>query len=176
MALRAVPEHPKFAALKAELKLSKFQALGLLEALWHFTGRFAPRGNIGKFTDRQIEAWLEWAGDPGVAVAALVESGWLTRHPDYRLLAWQWGHWSGLSKRSRRWIAIRASGGEVTRELRIRIYERDGWMCRRCKSVDDLTIDHVFPISLGGLTIEENLQTLCRRCNASKKDRVEGGA
>lgn len=92
MALRAVPEHPKFAALKASLGLTKFQTLGLLEALWHFTGRFSPRGNVGRFTDLQIEAWLEWNGDPGKALEGLVSSGWLDRDEEHRLVVHDWSH------------------------------------------------------------------------------------
>lgn len=92
MALRAVPEHPKFAALKAELQLTKFQALGLLEALWHFTGRFAPRGNIGRFSDRQIETWLEWSGDSGAAIQALTATGWIDPDDDHRLVIHDWHH------------------------------------------------------------------------------------
>lgn len=92
MALRAVPEHPKFAALKAELKLSKFQALGLLEALWHFTGRFAPRGNIGRFTDRQIETWLEWEGEEGAAIQSLTATGWIDPDNVHRLVIHDWHH------------------------------------------------------------------------------------
>ncbi len=31
-----------------------------------------------------------------------------------------------------------------------------------------LEVDHIVPISKGGLTIEDNLQTLCWKCNRSK--------
>lgn len=90
MALRAVPEHPKFARLKKELGLSKYQAIGLLEALWHFTGKFALRGNIGKFTDAEIEAWIEWSGLEGAAVKALTVSGWLDASHEHRLVVHDW--------------------------------------------------------------------------------------
>jgi hypothetical protein len=90
MALRAVPEHPKFARLKRTLRISKFEALGLLEALWHFTGKFAPRGNVGKFTDLEIEDWLEWNGDPGFAVKGLIASGWLDESKEFRLVVHDW--------------------------------------------------------------------------------------
>lgn len=90
MALRAVPEHPKFAALKMCLGIPKFEALGLLESLWHFTGKFAPRGNVGKFTNAQIEAWLEWRGAPGAAIEALVESGWIDKSEEFRLAVHDW--------------------------------------------------------------------------------------
>lgn len=90
MALRAVPEHPKFAALKLELSVSKFEALGILEALWHFVGKFTPRGNVGKFTDKQIEAWIEWTGEPGRLVQALTETGWIDLSADHRLIIHDW--------------------------------------------------------------------------------------
>lgn len=90
MALRAVPEHPKFAALKATLSLRKYPALGILEALWHFTGKYTPQGNIGKFKDAEIEAWLEWDGESGALVSALVATGWLDTSTEHRLLVHDW--------------------------------------------------------------------------------------
>jgi hypothetical protein len=90
MALRAVPEHPKFARLKRELSLPKCHALGLLEALWHFTGKFAPRGNVGKFTDAEIESWVEWEGPTGAAIAGLVAAGWLDVSAEHRLVVHDW--------------------------------------------------------------------------------------
>ncbi len=32
-------------------------------------------------------------------------------------------------------------------------------------------VDHIVPWSKGGKTVPENLQMLCRRCNALKSDR-----
>ena len=90
MALRAVPDHPKFANLKSMLGLPKGAALGWLEALWHFTGRFTPQGTIGKYTDQAIEAWVEWDGTPGKLVAALIETGWLDVDCDHRILVHDW--------------------------------------------------------------------------------------
>jgi 5-methylcytosine-specific restriction enzyme A len=40
--------------------------------------------------------------------------------------------------------------------------------CSICKVTKDLTVDHIIPLSSGGLTVESNLQVLCRRCNSSK--------
>ena len=90
MALRAVPEHPKFADFKTRLNLPKAVALGYLECIWHFTGRFTPQGNIGKYSDASIEAWCEWPGEPGVLIEALTESRWIDRDPDHRLLIHDW--------------------------------------------------------------------------------------
>lgn len=54
--------------------------------------------------------------------------------------------------------------------LRADIYARDGRKCVYCASTDDLTIDHRTPEMRGGTHEPENLQTACRRCNASKRD------
>ena len=88
--LRAVPDHPKFAGLKARLGKGKGETAGYLETTWHFTGRFTPRGNIGKYTDAQIEGWIEWPGEPGELIDALVAERWLDRDPVYRLIVHDW--------------------------------------------------------------------------------------
>ena len=58
-------------------------------------------------------------------------------------------------------------------ELRHKIFVRDGYRCRECgkgKKETSLEIDHIFPISKGGPSTEENLQVLCTQCNRDKKD------
>jgi hypothetical protein len=90
MALRAVIEHPKFAHLKDILKEPRAHCLGYLEAIWHFTGRFTPRGNIGKYSDSQIEAWVEWHREPGELISALKISGWIDCDETHRLIIHDW--------------------------------------------------------------------------------------
>jgi 5-methylcytosine-specific restriction endonuclease McrA len=48
------------------------------------------------------------------------------------------------------------------------IFDKDGGMCRNCGSWDDLTIDHIIPLTKGGTNDVDNLQTLCRKCNQKK--------
>ncbi|XP_039797997.1 uncharacterized protein LOC120663032 [Panicum virgatum] len=45
---------------------------------------------------------------------------------------------------------------------------RDEFTCQYCSSRDNLTIDHVIPISRGGKWEWENLVTACSRCNSRK--------
>lgn len=71
--------------------------------------------------------------------------------------------------------------GERARFKRIEIYERDRWICKLCgKKVNkDLpssdpmgaTLDHIIPLSKGGLHIRENVQLAHRTCNSLKGDR-----
>ncbi|PWZ15549.1 hypothetical protein Zm00014a_043549 [Zea mays] len=48
------------------------------------------------------------------------------------------------------------------------ILYRDDFTCQYCSCGDDLTIDHVIPISRGGKWEWENLVTACARCNSRK--------
>lgn len=58
--------------------------------------------------------------------------------------------------------------------LREKIKNRDSFSCKICGlSITDeknllLEIDHIVPLAKGGITSEENLQTLCWKCNRSK--------
>lgn len=56
----------------------------------------------------------------------------------------------------------------VPPETRAFIFERDGFRCAWCGGTEDLTVDHIYPRSLGGAHTEDNLQALCRSCNSSK--------
>jgi 5-methylcytosine-specific restriction endonuclease McrA len=57
-------------------------------------------------------------------------------------------------------------------KVRLAIYERDGWVCRLCGASEPLSLDHIWPWSLGGSDEPENLQTLCLPCNVRKGARV----
>lgn len=62
----------------------------------------------------------------------------------------------------------------MTTALRGQIKERDHHACVTCGvslAVEPhllLEVDHILPVSRGGLSVPENLQTLCWRCNRSK--------
>lgn len=59
--------------------------------------------------------------------------------------------------------------------VRARVFERDGFRCRRCGRGPQecpLVVDHIVPVVKGGSNDEANLQTLCADCNAGKFDRA----
>ena len=66
----------------------------------------------------------------------------------------------------------------MTKKMREFIKKRDNYTCRICGNSTHvepnllLEIDHIIPVSKGGRTVEDNLQTLCWKCNRSKSDKI----
>lgn len=66
----------------------------------------------------------------------------------------------------------------MTKKLREFIKERDDFTCCNCGNSTHeepnllLEIDHIVPVSKGGCTEEENLQTLCWKCNRAKSNKI----
>jgi hypothetical protein len=66
----------------------------------------------------------------------------------------------------------------MTTKLRSQIKNRDGFKCCNCGiGISDepnllLEIDHIIPLSKGGMTSIDNLQTLCWKCNRTKGSKV----
>lgn len=75
------------------------------------------------------------------------------------------------------------NGAWIKREARLKLYERDGWVCQICfESVNkgewsadplDPTLDHIMPRSKGGGHEPENLRTAHWVCNGRRGDRTE---
>lgn len=57
----------------------------------------------------------------------------------------------------------------VTKRTRFEVLRRDDYTCRYCRSkANEITIDHVVPIALGGSDDPNNLVAACRDCNYGK--------
>lgn len=70
----------------------------------------------------------------------------------------------------------RETGRDPSLRLRWRVLQRDRFSCRACGASPaltlgvDLHVDHIVPWSKDGLTVIENLQTLCSTCNLGKSN------
>lgn len=113
----------------------------------HVTDEFADPGHADDLLD--AEWWIEDGDDYELATHS--RSG-------YRL--WDFGP-LGYAARP----AIRQA-------LRLAVYERDGFACLHCGTTERLSLDHIYPYSLGGRETLDNLQTLCRSCNSRKGAKV----
>lgn len=76
---------------------------------------------------------------------------------------------SRYSVQGRRWRKVCAT-----------VRERDGETCQECGATEDLTVDHIIPVSTfttadlaaGRQYDLDNLRVLCRSCNGRKQDRL----
>jgi hypothetical protein len=66
------------------------------------------------------------------------------------------------------------NGHNIPGPLRETVFARDGGKCVRCFSDQDLTVDHIFPQSIGGTHAITNLRCMCRSCNSARP--VQGQA
>lgn len=66
----------------------------------------------------------------------------------------------------------------MTAKFRERIKSRDNYTCQQCsvalaeQPLLLLEVDHIIPVSRGGMSTAENLQTLCWRCNRTKSNKL----
>lgn len=56
----------------------------------------------------------------------------------------------------------------------LKVFARDEYRCVRCGTRENLTVDHIHPVSKGGSNAMDNLQTLCGSCNSRKGAKIIG--
>lgn len=94
--IRGTTEDPRFLTL-AEMIGGRLRAAGVITLLLDLAGRYdgpafpcCRDGNVGRFTDEEIAAFLGWDGDPGALIGALVRSRWLQPMDGVRLYLVGW--------------------------------------------------------------------------------------
>jgi len=56
-------------------------------------------------------------------------------------------------------------------DIRKKIFDRDGRVCKHCQTTKNLTLDHIIPVSKNGKDNLCNLQVLCKSCNSKKSNK-----
>lgn len=69
-------------------------------------------------------------------------------------------------------VSYRASVAYDYQKHRSFVYQRDGHRCVYCGAHQNLSLDHVVPLSRGGSNDLDNLATACRSCNSQKSNRT----
>jgi 5-methylcytosine-specific restriction endonuclease McrA len=68
----------------------------------------------------------------------------------------------------------RENGGTLSANIIEILMDRQKGQCRYCTAVlskGNRHLDHIYPISRGGVNTDDNVQLLCRFCNLSKSDK-----
>lgn len=61
------------------------------------------------------------------------------------------------------------------RKLREKVLIRDAYTCYYCGQEAN-TVDHIIPVSKGGISSDDNLIAACQRCNGGKSNRIAPGS
>ncbi len=57
---------------------------------------------------------------------------------------------------------------QISQDVKTAVWQRDGGRCRQCGAQQYFEFDHIIPFSKGGASTVNNVQLLCRICNAKK--------
>lgn len=109
---REARNHSKMKRLCRRLDIPLYQAMGIMESLWHVTAIEAWRGDIGKLSNEDIALSLDYRGDENALIDALVSCGWLDESKEHRLLVHDWKEHAdnAVQKKARRAIESGQSG------------------------------------------------------------------
>jgi len=70
--------------------------------------------------------------------------------------------------KARRYARKKNAEGFHTFEEWQELLKKYGWKCAHCGAENDITKDHIIPLSENGTDYIDNIQPLCRSCNSKK--------
>ena len=105
-------------------------------------------------------------------VMAKIERNWNIKNPGKkkkRIALWAKEHPEETkAKYNRRRARLLGNGGSFSGEEWMELCKKHNHKCVCCNKCRKLEADHVIPLIFGGTNNIENIQPLCRSCNATK--------
>lgn len=145
-----------------EINISDERLFENLMLLWEYYGRQPRRAELARLPSR------------------ISQGAYRRRFPSWMDALTQFVAYAN-SKDTRPPNPAEAAGGHRTSRdpslrMRFRVLKGDNFSCRACGASPALTpglslhVDHIKAWSVGGETVDENLQTLCEPCNLGKSN------
>lgn len=72
---QSLRNHPKVKKAARIAGINEFEMIGRLHCLWWWALDYAPDGNLTNYSDDDIEAAVDWQGQPGLFARALIDCG-----------------------------------------------------------------------------------------------------
>lgn len=128
------------------LDIPSYAAIGILESLWNLCAREAPQGNIGKLNDADIADAIGWDRTPKDLIDGLVESGWLDRSNEFRVIVHDWrDHADDAVDNALARAHLRYADGSIPRMNRLSKNEREQLISLYLQSVRTETHEKPLP-------------------------------
>lgn len=169
------------AAKPSSERLSRKEAIAQgLRKYWPITvcgaGHDAMRRVSGPCVTCELVAKRKWKSSFPEIAKRSSHSEWAKKNPDrHRQNSAKWikaNPWYAVASVNARRVKKRGAAGNYTKGDIDAILVRQGGICASCGSDQRLEVDHIVPISKGGSNWPENLQVLCRGCNARKSSKT----
>lgn len=113
----------------------------------------------------------KWAKDNREKRRAIVKKNDLKYKEKYSLRSkiYLQNHPELVAERNhKRRMKIITNGGNFTAKEWILLCEVNAYLCNICRQHKKMTVDHIIPLSKGGINSIENIQPLCATCNRTK--------
>lgn len=85
------------------------------------------------------------------------------------------GREAAIRRRHVRRVREKDNGGKLSKGIRSMLLMQQGFLCANCKilvSTKNCHLDHIYPLSKGGMNTDGNIQILCKTCNLLKRDKL----
>lgn len=97
---------------------------------------------------------------------------WRETHREWRVIWRKNNPHKGRQYNQTRRVREKGCKGGFTANEWSDLLDKYGHKCLRCGTTENITADHVVPISLGGSGFISNIQPLCRSCNSKKHNKI----
>ena len=105
-------------------------------------------------------------------------SNWVKRNPEKsraQKMRWKelnYEKYLQIKRDDQRRRKYNLRSGTIRVEDWMKMLEDSNYSCAFCGTQQDITQDHIIPLSKGGANVIENIQPLCRICNSKKRDKI----
>lgn len=167
------PTDPKWRLVAVESGQTVASVLAVWTCMMVNASQAEPRGTLSGWNDRIIGASLDLKGDAVAAIRSAMQG--VVLEGDI-LTGWERRQRSADSSADRvrqyRERLHAGTGRKRTPYDTKEVIERDSGMCVYCGSTENLCVDHMVPIVLGGDHQSDNFACACKKCNSGKAGRT----